>query len=48
MPKPGFLVGLKDLTRQYGCALIFDEIRSGFRVNLGGAQKLFGVTPDNF
>lgn len=46
MPKPGFLEGLKTLTEEYECALIFDEIRSGFRVNIGGAQKLFGVTPD--
>ncbi len=46
MPKPGFLEGLRSLTEEYECALIFDEIRSGFRVNMGGAQKLFGVTPD--
>jgi glutamate-1-semialdehyde aminotransferase len=46
MPKPGFLEGLKALTEKYGSVLIFDEIRSGFRVNMGGAQKEFGVTPD--
>jgi glutamate-1-semialdehyde aminotransferase len=45
-PKPGFLEGVRALADKYGAALIFDEIRSGFRVNLGGAQKLFGVTPD--
>lgn len=46
MPKPGFLEGLRDITYKYGSVLIFDEIRSGFRVSLGGAQKEFGVTPD--
>jgi glutamate-1-semialdehyde aminotransferase len=45
-PKPGFLEGLRRLADQYGAVLIFDEIRSGFRLNLGGAQKEFGVTPD--
>ncbi len=45
MPKPGFLEGAKKLAEQHGTVLIFDEIRTGFRVNLGGAQKLFGVTP---
>lgn len=46
MPKPGYLEGLKELAQRYGAVLIFDEIRSGFRCDLGGAQKLFGVTPD--
>lgn len=46
MPKPGFLEGLKEITQEYDSVLVFDEIRSGFRVDLGGAQKLFGVTPD--
>lgn len=45
MPKPGFLEGVKKLAEQYGAVLCFDEIRTGFRVSLGGAQKLFGVTP---
>ncbi|MEI7482936.1 MAG: aminotransferase class III-fold pyridoxal phosphate-dependent enzyme [Elusimicrobiota bacterium] len=45
MPKPGFLEGVKKLAEQYGSVLIFDEIRTGFRVSLGGAQKLFGVIP---
>ncbi len=46
MPKPGYLEGLRALADKYGCVLIFDEIRSGFRVSLGGAQAYFGVTPD--
>lgn len=46
MPKPGFLEGLRTLTRQYGALLIFDEIITGFRMATGGAQSVFGVTPD--
>ena len=46
MPKPGYLEGIRKLADKYGCVLIFDEIRSGFRCSLGGAQELFGVTPD--
>ena len=46
MPKPGYLEGVRELADKYGCVLIFDEIRSGFRCALGGAQELFGVTPD--
>ncbi|MCL2133834.1 MAG: aminotransferase class III-fold pyridoxal phosphate-dependent enzyme [Bacteroidales bacterium] len=45
-PKPGFLEGVRALADKYGTVLIFDEIRSGFRVNIGGAQKEYGVTPD--
>lgn len=45
-PQPGFLEGVKKLAAQYGAVLIFDEIRSGFRVSLGGAQERYGVTPD--
>jgi len=45
-PKPGFLEGVKALARKYGAVLVFDEIRSGFRFSLGGAQKVYGVTPD--
>jgi len=45
-PAPGFLQGVKDLARKHGALLIFDEICSGFHFGLGGAQKLFGVTPD--
>ncbi|GAB3814998.1 aspartate aminotransferase family protein [Kribbella italica] len=45
-PGPGYLEGLRDLTRQYGALLVFDEIISGFRVAPGGAQELLGVVPD--
>lgn len=45
-PKPGFLEGVRRLADRHGCVLIFDEIRTGFRMTLGGAQKFYGVTPD--
>ncbi len=45
-PKPGFLEGVRELADKYECVLIFDEIRTGFRCAMGGAQELFGVTPD--
>jgi glutamate-1-semialdehyde 2,1-aminomutase len=45
-PAPGFLEGLRRLTRQAGTLLIFDEVITGFRVARGGAQERFGVTPD--
>jgi len=45
-PKPGFLEGVKEIAHRYGAVLIYDEIRTGFRLSLGGAQKLYGVTPD--
>jgi glutamate-1-semialdehyde aminotransferase len=45
-PAPGFLAGVKELARKHGAVLIFDEICTGFHFGLGGAQKLFGVTPD--
>jgi len=45
-PIPGFLEGVKELARKHGALLIFDEICSGFHFGLGGAQELFGVTPD--
>jgi glutamate-1-semialdehyde 2,1-aminomutase len=45
-PAPGYLEGLKALTHQHGALLIFDETITGFRYDNGGAQKLFGVTPD--
>lgn len=45
-PDVGFLEGLRDLTKQYGALLVFDEVMTGFRVSLGGAQAKFGVTPD--
>jgi len=37
---------LREVTQQHGAVLIFDEVITGFRVGLGGAQKRFGVTPD--
>lgn len=46
MPEPGFLEGLRELTRAHGALLIFDEVITGFRHSLGGYQKLCGVTPD--
>lgn len=45
-PAPGFLEGVAELTRKNGAVLIFDETITGFRYHLGGAQALFGVTPD--
>ncbi|MEC8556473.1 MAG: glutamate-1-semialdehyde 2,1-aminomutase [Planctomycetota bacterium] len=45
-PKPGFLEGVRDLCTKHGAVLIFDEVMSGFRVALGGAQEVYGVTPD--
>lgn len=45
-PEPGFLAGLRDLTTSYGSLLIFDEVMTGFRVAYGGAQEVYGVTPD--
>ncbi|WNV04715.1 glutamate-1-semialdehyde 2,1-aminomutase [Candidatus Methylospira mobilis] len=45
-PAPGFLEGLRALCSEYGALLIFDEVMTGFRVALGGAQALYGVAPD--
>jgi glutamate-1-semialdehyde 2,1-aminomutase len=45
-PDKGFLVALRQLTSDHGSMLIFDEVITGFRVAYGGAQNLFGVTPD--
>lgn len=45
-PVPGFLEGLRVICDKYGSVLIFDEVMTGFRVSLGGAQEKFGVTPD--
>ncbi len=45
-PLPGYLQALRDLCTQHGTLLIFDEVMTGFRVALGGAQALYGVTPD--
>jgi glutamate-1-semialdehyde 2,1-aminomutase len=46
LPNPGFLQDLRKLTRDEGALLIFDEVITGFRVGLHGAQGLYGVTPD--
>lgn len=45
-PRPGFLEGLRDLTHRYGALLVFDEVITGFRVDRGGAQTRYRVTPD--
>ena len=45
-PRPGFLRSLRSLCSKYGALLIFDEVITGFRVGLGGAQESFGVSPD--
>jgi len=45
-PKPGFLEGLREITRLYGSLLIFDEVITGFRTCYGGVQTLTGITPD--
>lgn len=46
LPAPGFLEGLRALTTRYGALLVFDEVITGFRLALGGAQELYGVRPD--
>jgi glutamate-1-semialdehyde 2,1-aminomutase len=46
LPVPGFLEGLRELTRELDIPLIFDEVVTGFRLALGGAQECYGVTPD--
>lgn len=46
LPAKGFLQGLRKLCDRYGSLLIFDEVMTGFRLTYGGAQKLFGITPD--
>src|SRR5829696_6718645 len=45
-PVEGYLEGLREITREYGTLLIFDEVMTGFRLARGGAQARFGVTPD--
>lgn len=45
-PAPGFLEGLRQVTRASGALLIFDEVMTGFRVHLSGAQALYGIQPD--
>lgn len=46
LPKEGFLETLREITEQYGVVLIFDEVITGFRLALGGAQEFYGVKPD--
>jgi len=46
LPAPGYLQGMRALCDKHGVVLIFDEVMTGFRVALGGAQAMFGVTPD--
>jgi glutamate-1-semialdehyde 2,1-aminomutase len=45
-PQPGFLEALREITRRAGALLVFDEVITGFRVAYGGAQSLYGITPD--
>ncbi len=45
-PRPGYLEALRELTEEDGAILVFDEVMTGFRLALGGAQERFGVTPD--
>jgi glutamate-1-semialdehyde 2,1-aminomutase len=45
-PQPGFLQGLRDITRRHGVLLVFDEVVTGFRLAYGGAQQYYGVVPD--
>ena len=46
IPEPGFLEKIRELTAEKGIVLIFDEVITGFRLSLGGAQEYFGITPD--
>jgi glutamate-1-semialdehyde 2,1-aminomutase len=46
VPDAGFLEGLRELTKEYGALLMFDEVMTGFRIAYGGAQEKFGITPD--
>ena len=45
-PRPGYLEGLRELTRKHGVVLIFDEVMTGFRLAYGGAQARYGIVPD--
>src|SRR5690606_30427261 len=45
-PQDGYLQGLREITARHGAVLIFDEVITGFRASYGGAQGLYGVTPD--
>jgi glutamate-1-semialdehyde 2,1-aminomutase len=46
LPDPGYLEGVRDLTRQYGTMLLFDEVKTGITAGWSGAAGHFGVTPD--
>ncbi|MDW5562481.1 MAG: glutamate-1-semialdehyde 2,1-aminomutase [Methanomassiliicoccus sp.] len=46
LPHEGYLQGLRELATEHGSLLIFDEVITGFRLSMGGAQRLYGVTPD--
>src|ERR1700730_7893415 len=46
LPAPGYLQGLRRITQESGSLLIFDEVMTGFRLALGGAQEVFGIDPD--
>jgi glutamate-1-semialdehyde 2,1-aminomutase len=46
LPRPGFLEGLREITRAHGVLLIFDEVITGFRIARGGAQERYGIVPD--
>ncbi|MFB3764059.1 MAG: glutamate-1-semialdehyde 2,1-aminomutase [Methanotrichaceae archaeon] len=46
LPKEGYLKAVRELTREHGVLLIFDEVITGFRLSLGGAQEYYGITPD--
>lgn len=45
-PDGGFLAGLREITKEQGALLVFDEVMTGFRIAYGGAQEKFGITPD--
>jgi glutamate-1-semialdehyde 2,1-aminomutase len=45
-PVPGFLEGIRELTKEHDALLVFDEVMTGFRISYGGAQARFGITPD--
>jgi glutamate-1-semialdehyde 2,1-aminomutase len=46
LPEPGFHAAMRELTREFGILLIFDEVKTGFRFARGGAAEYFGITPD--
>jgi glutamate-1-semialdehyde 2,1-aminomutase len=46
LPEPGFLAGVQELLRRHGVVFVLDEMRSGFRLALGGAQEVYGLEPD--